>query len=76
MKVGETVYAAADQVDYIPLPRKPRKEAIDGASGEDWYRFHFAGAPKLVFFQIELESSARINSPTAAGYAGREVDRI
>jgi hypothetical protein len=54
MKLGETVYASADQVDYIPLPGTPRKEAIDGASGGDWYRFHFAGAPKLVFFQIEL----------------------
>ena len=54
MKLGETVYASADQVDYIPVPGTPRKEAIDGASGEDWYRFHFAGAPKLVFFQIEL----------------------
>ena len=54
MRLGETIYASADQVDYIPVPGTPRKEAIDGPSGEDWYRFNFAGAPKLVFFQVEL----------------------
>ncbi len=54
MKLGETVFASADQVDYIPVPGTPRQDAIEGASGEDWYRFHFEGAPKLVFFQIEL----------------------
>ena len=54
MKLGETVFASADQVDYIPVPGTPRRDAIEGPVGEDWYRFHFAGAPKLVFFQMEL----------------------
>ena len=54
MRLGETIYASADTVDYIPVPGTERREAIEGASGEDWYRFHFDGAPKLVFFQVEL----------------------
>jgi hypothetical protein len=55
IKLGETVHASADGVDYIPVPGTPRKEAIEGANGEDWYRFSFEGrAPKLVYFQVEL----------------------
>lgn len=54
MSLGQTVYASADAVDYLPLPGTPRKEAVEGAAGEDWFRFHFDGAPKLVFFQVEL----------------------
>ena len=54
MRLGETVYASGDTVGYIPIPGTDRREAIEGASGEDWYRFRFDGAPKLVFFQIEL----------------------
>jgi hypothetical protein len=53
--LGHTVYASADTVDYIPITGIPRKEAIEGASGEDWFRFRFDGrAPKLIFFQVEL----------------------
>ncbi len=53
--LGQTVYASADGVGYIPVPGTPRRDAIEGASGEDWFRFHFDGStPKLVFFQIEL----------------------
>jgi HEAT repeats len=55
MNLGQPVYASADSVDYIPLPGTERKEAIQGASGEDWYKFHYDGkAAKLVFFQVEL----------------------
>lgn len=55
MLLGQTVYASADAVDYVPVPGTARKDAIEGASGEDWFRFHFdGGAPKLVFFQVEL----------------------
>ena len=55
MNLGQPVYASADSVDYIPLPGTERKEAIQGASGEDWYKFQFDGkAAKLVFFQVEL----------------------
>jgi hypothetical protein len=54
MRLGHTVYASADTVDYLPIPGTARKEAVEGASGEDWYRFHFDGGPKLVFFQVEL----------------------
>jgi hypothetical protein len=55
MVLGQTVFASGDNVDYIPIPGTPRKEAIVGASGEDWYKFHFEGAgSKLVFFQVEM----------------------
>ncbi|MGH9666114.1 MAG: HEAT repeat domain-containing protein, partial [Bryobacteraceae bacterium] len=55
MMLGETVFASGDAVDYVPVPGTPRKQAIEGQSGEDWYRFHFDGSkPKLVFFQVEL----------------------
>jgi HEAT repeats/Squalene-hopene cyclase C-terminal domain len=55
MALGRTVFASADSVDYIPLPGTPRKEAVEGAAGEDWFRFHFDGRDsKLVFFQVEL----------------------
>ncbi len=54
MALGHTVYASADTVDYLPIPGTARKEAVEGASGEDWYRFRFDGGPKLVFFQVEL----------------------
>jgi hypothetical protein len=55
MRLGQTVYASADTVEYIPVPGTQRRESIEGACGEDWFRFHFdAPNPKLVFFQIEL----------------------
>ena len=54
MTLGETIFASGDNVDYIPLPGTPRRDAIEGAEGEDWYRFSFSGPPKLVFFQVEL----------------------
>jgi hypothetical protein len=55
MRLGQTVYASADTVDYIPVPGTARREAIEEASGEDWFRFYFdAPTPKLVFFQVEL----------------------
>jgi hypothetical protein len=54
MKLGQTVFASADDVNYIPVPGTPRRDAIESAAGEDWYKFYFDGAPKLVFFQIEL----------------------
>jgi hypothetical protein len=55
MTLGQPVYSSADSVDYIPIPGTERREAIDGASGQDWYKLHFdGGASKLVFFQVEL----------------------
>jgi hypothetical protein len=54
MKLGLTVFASADDVNYIPVSGTPRRDAIESAAGEDWYKFYFDGAPKLVFFQIEL----------------------
>ncbi|MEO7142122.1 MAG: HEAT repeat domain-containing protein [Bryobacteraceae bacterium] len=55
MELGKTVFASGDTMDYVPVPGTSRKSAIEGAMGEDWYRFHFDGArPKLVFFQLEL----------------------
>jgi hypothetical protein len=54
MALGNTVYASADNAEYVPVPGTSRREAVEGAAGEDWYRFRFDGAPKLVFFQVEL----------------------
>ena len=55
MVLGQTVYASADTTDYVPVPGASRRDAIEGKSGEDWFRFNFDGAnPKLVFFQLEL----------------------
>lgn len=55
MALGKTVFASADEAEYIPLPGVARKEYASDPQGEDWYRFHFdAAQPKLVFFQLEL----------------------
>ena len=54
MTLGQTVFASADETEYIPLPGVSRKDAATDARGEDWYRFRFdAAKPKLVFFQLE-----------------------
>ncbi len=50
--LGKTVFASADDEEYIPLPGTPRKTSTEGA---DWYKFDFSSdKPKLVFFQIDL----------------------
>ena len=55
MALGSTVFASADEIEYIPLPGTPRKAVLESETGADWYRFEFASkAPKLVFFQVEL----------------------
>lgn len=55
MTLGRTVFASADEIEYIPLPGTPRKGVLEGETGADWYRFEFSSkTPKLVFFQIEL----------------------
>jgi len=52
-KLGETVFASADEAEYLPLPGTPREKTVN--AHEDWYSFHFdGGKPQLVFFQIEL----------------------
>jgi len=53
LTLGQTVFAANDEVEYLPLPETPRKEVVNAS--EDWYRFSFdSPRPKLVFFQLEL----------------------
>ncbi len=53
--LGQTVFASADESEYIPLPDAARKDSVTNEIGEDWYRFTFnAPKPELVFFQIEL----------------------
>ncbi len=48
MDLGTTVFASADEEEYVPLRGAASKQT-------DWYRFEFAEAsPKLVFFQIDL----------------------
>jgi len=49
--LGKTVFASGDDEEYIPLPGTPRKATTEL---KDWYKFEFSGAPKLVFFQIDL----------------------
>ena len=54
MKLGETVFASSDEIEYIPVA-ETRKQYTNDVRGEDWYRFRFEGnLPKLVFFQVEL----------------------
>ena len=53
--LGATVFAAGDDAEYIPLPGASRSTVGNDPSGVDWYKFEFAaGAPKLVFFQVDL----------------------
>jgi hypothetical protein len=53
--LGKTIFASADDTEYIPLPNTPRRANIEDTAGLDWYKFEFAGdAPKLVFFQVDL----------------------
>jgi hypothetical protein len=52
--LGQTIFAAGDDAEYIPLPGTPRSAAVNDPVGVDWYKFEFAGASKLVFFQLDL----------------------
>jgi hypothetical protein len=53
--LGKTVFAAGDDAEYIPLPGTARGAAFNDPLGVDWYKFEFsAGAPKLVFCQLDL----------------------
>lgn len=55
IQLGQTVFASADETEYIPLPGTTPKEILESESGLDWYRFEFTeSAPKLIFFQIDL----------------------
>ena len=55
MTLGQTVFASADESEYIPVPGTLRKDAVTGPVGEDWYRFAFnSPQPQLVYFQLEL----------------------
>ena len=50
--LGKTIFAFADDEEYIPLPGTPRKATTELL---DWYKFEFASdKAKLVFFQIDL----------------------
>ena len=53
--LGRTVFAAGDDAEYIPVPGTSRNAAVSDPLGVDWYKFEFpGGAPKLVFFQLDL----------------------
>jgi hypothetical protein len=53
--LGQTVFAAGDDEEYIPLPGTPRSAAVNDPMGVDWYKVEFSAAtPKLVFFQLDL----------------------
>ncbi|MCX6594312.1 MAG: hypothetical protein NTZ56_22585 [Acidobacteria bacterium] len=51
IRLGDLISASADDTPYVPLPGAARSL---GNEGVDWYRVEFTGAPKLVFFQLEL----------------------
>lgn len=53
--LGSTIFASADDVEYIPLPGGHPKDLTQDQTGVDWFRFEFQESePKLVFFQIDL----------------------
>ena len=53
--LGQTIFAHGDDAEYIPLPGSTRPSLVDDPDRTDWYRIDFPrGAPKLVFFQVEL----------------------
>jgi len=55
LTLGRTLFASSDEAPYIPVPGTLRKQIVNEARAEDWYRFQFeALSPKLVFFQLEL----------------------
>ncbi len=55
MVLGQTVFASADEEEYLPIDGTPRKDTVNTAAGEDWYRFTFDSTkPELIFFQLEL----------------------
>jgi hypothetical protein len=54
MTLDQTVFASADEMEYVPAAATRKQYAADTRS-EDWYKFRFDSAtPRLVFFQIEL----------------------
>lgn len=52
--LGKTVYSSGDDAEYIPLSTTTRRKMVEDPVGDDWYRFEFNGAPKLLFAQLEL----------------------
>src|ERR1700675_1068970 len=49
--LGQTIFAAGDDEEYIPLPGTPRSAAVNDPAGVDWYQFDFSPpAPKLFSF--------------------------
>ncbi len=53
--LNQTIFAHGDDAEYVPLPGSTRASLVDEPDRTDWYQFDFAGgAPKLVYFQIEL----------------------
>ncbi len=55
MILGQTVFASADEEEYLPLSGTARKASVNTPAGEDWYRFQYdTPQPQLVFFQVEL----------------------
>ncbi len=52
--LGRTIYASGDESPYIPVAGTGRAAAQENPIGEDWYKVAFAGAPTLVYFQVDL----------------------
>jgi hypothetical protein len=53
--LGDLVVSSDDEVEYVPLPGTSKKDLVESAPGDHWYRFRYSEErPKLVFFQLEL----------------------
>ncbi len=52
--LGSTVFASGDDSPYIPPPGAERGALAEDPAHTHWYRFQFSGAPRLVFFQVDL----------------------
>lgn len=53
IRLGGTVFATADDQEYIPRAGEGDLKTVDG--GEDWYRFEFTeDRPRLAYFMLDL----------------------
>ena len=53
--LGQVTRGSGDETEYVPVPGRKRKEIVQAAAADHWYRFEFTESePKLVFFQVEL----------------------
>ncbi|MBY0503189.1 MAG: HEAT repeat domain-containing protein [Bryobacteraceae bacterium] len=64
IRLEQTIFGSADDAPYFPLPGSPLKKAVY-EQAPDWFRFEFAGPPKLVFFQLDLAERDNVPADVA-----------